>query len=227
MRIIISLFIIFISNILNSQMTLENTLTGIYNRSDNKEFNLSLNGNNSFIYKKIKLDNSTNYQLSLSDKIKSNEFLNRNSISITSKKRYFIFHQYNYSSNRKTNSNFIGAGFFFFTTKDTNNIVTFSYASVFENVYNFDLNNTNSNFRHSFKMKMKLKNNAYLVTSEYFYQPVMIDINNYLIFGNTTITFPVRKWLGVSLVDNINYNKNSEVKIIHTITLGIQIKFEK
>ena len=148
MRIIILLFLIFISNILNSQITLENTLTGIYNRSDNKEFNLSLNGNNSFIYKKIKLDNSTNYQLSLSDKIKSNEFLNRNSISITSKKRYFIFHQYNYSSNRKNISNFIGAGFYFFTTKDTNNIVTFSYASVFENVYN--PNNTNYNYPEIF-----------------------------------------------------------------------------
>lgn len=226
----ILLLLILIPNLIFSQkISLDNSITGIYSKSANTQFNFALNGNNSYTLNKFKLESNTNYQSSYSPKLTSNEFLERLNLShkIT-KVDVFMTYQFGYSLTRqvKTN-NLVGLGLVVFQkTKDSTYSLNLSYATLYQNSINFE-DSLTENFRNSIRLKYKYKNQHYTFSTEYFYQPSFKLFSDYLIFGNTKLTIPLRHWIGLTIQDNLNYNPASNVVLIHNITLGIQINYQK
>jgi hypothetical protein len=65
------------------------------------------------------------------------------------------------------------------------------------------------------------------LTSEYFYQPNIINPNDLIIYGNSKLTLFNNKPINLVIRDFINYRSRSEVKLIHNLTLGIGYKFNE
>lgn len=226
----ILLLLILIPNIILSQkISLDNSITGIYSKSENTQFNFALNGNNTYTLNKFKLESNTNYQNTFSPKLTSNEFGERLNLSHKIMKvDAFATYQFGYSLTRqvKTN-NLVGLGLVIFQkSKDSTYNLSLSYATLYQNSINFK-DSLSQNFRHSIRLKYKYKSEKYTFTTEYFYQPNFKSFNDFLIFGNTKLTIPLRNWVGLTLQDNLNYNPKSNVPLIHNITLGFQINYQK
>ena len=226
----ITLLLLLIPNLILSQkLSLDNSITGIYSKSENVQFNFALNGNNSYTLNKFKLESNTNYQSSFSPKITSNEFGERLNLSHKIKKiDVFTTYQFGYSLTRQVKSNnLVGIGLVLINkSKDSTYNFSLSYATLYQNSMNFK-DSLNQNFRHSIRLKYKYSNIRYTFSTEYFYQPNFKSFNDYLIFGNTKLTIPLRHWVGLTIQDNLNYNPRSNVALLHNITIGIQINYQK
>ena len=229
MKKIILFFFLIINLYTYSQLSLENSLSGIYSKSNNVQFNFLLNGNNTFTIKRFKFESNTNYQNTFSPKLESNELGQRLNVSIKLKeKTYFTTYQFGYSLARQVKSNnLIGLGLIFYQKSiDTTKSFSSSYAILYQNSISF-LDTSNHNFRHSLRMKAKYVGRKFVFNSEYFYQPNLKNYNDYTIFGNTKLTIPLKNWIGLTIQDNLNYNSISSIKLIHTITMGFEIKYQK
>jgi len=137
-------------------------------------------------------------------------------------------YQFGYSLTRVLKSNnLVGLGLVVFQkTKDSTYSFNLSYATLYQRSINFQ-DSLSVNFRNSVRLKYKYKNKNYSFSTEYFYQPSFKSFSDYLIFGNTKLTIPLRNWVGLTIQDNLNYNPGSNVPLIHNITLGIQINYQK
>jgi hypothetical protein len=224
------LLLILIPNLIFSQkISLDNSITSIYTKSYNTQINFSLNGNNSYTLKKFKLESITNYQNSFSQKLTSNELLERLNISHNIKKvDAFVTYQFGYSLVRKVKSNnLFGLGLVVFKkVKDSTYNISISYATLYKRSLNFN-DSLSQNLIHSIRLKYRYRSKNYSITTEYFYQPSFKSFNDYSIFGNTKLTIPLKKWIGFTIQDNLNYNPRSSTSLIHTITFGIQIDYQK
>jgi hypothetical protein len=225
----ILLLLILIPNLIFSQkISLDNSITCIYSKSDKTQFNFALNGNNSYKLKEFKLESNTNYQSSYSPKLTSNEFLERLNLSHKIMKvDAFMTYQFGYSLTRQVKSNnLFGLGLIVLQRKKDKYSLNLSYATLYQSSLNFKYS-LNQNFRHSIRLKYKYTNTHYTFSVEYFYQPNFKTFNDYLIFGNTKLIIPLKNWIGLTIQDNLNYNSKSNVALIHNITLGIQINYQK
>jgi hypothetical protein len=229
MKKILLLLILIPNLILSQKISLDNSITGIYSKSNNVQFNFAFNGNNSYTLNKFKLESNTNFQSSFSPKLTSNELMERLNLSHKVMKiDGFMTYQFGYSLTRQVKSNnLIGLGLVIINkTKDSTYNFSLSYATLYQNSVNFK-DSLNQNFRHSVRLKYKYTNNHYTFSSEYFYQPSFKEFNDYLVFGNTKLTIPLRHWVGLTIQDNLNYNPQSNVPLLHNITVGIQINYQK
>lgn len=229
MKKILLLLILIPNLILSQKISLDNSITGIYSKSDKTQFNFALNGNNSYTLKKFKLESNTNFQNSFSPKLTSNEFMERLNLSHKVMKiDAFTTYQFGYSLTRQIKSNnLIGLGLVLINkSKDSTYNFSLSYATLYQSSLNFK-DSLNQNFRHSIRLKYKYTNNHYIFSTEYFYQPNFKTFNDYLIFGNTKLTIPLKHWVGLTIQDNLNYNPLSNVALLHNITIGIQINYQK
>ena len=229
MRKILLLLILIPNIILSQKLSLDNSITCIYSKSENTQFNFALNGNNSYNLNKFKLESNTNYQNTFSTKLKSNELVERLNLSHKIMKvDAFMTYQFGYSLTREVESNnLFGLGLVVFQkSKDSTYNIMMSYATLYQNSISFN-DSLNQNFRHSIRLKYKYNNTHYSISIEYFYQPNFKSLNDYLIFGNTKLTIPLKHWIGLTIQDNFNYNSRSIVPLIHNITLGIQINYQK
>ena len=106
MRKILLLLILIPNIILSQKLSLDNSITCIYSKSENTQFNFALNGNNSYNLNKFKLESNTNYQNTFSPKLKSNELVERLNLSHKIMKvDAFMTYQFGYSLTREVESN--------------------------------------------------------------------------------------------------------------------------
>ena len=220
------IFLFINSFILCQEIKLDNNLTTIISNSNTTQIGLTFTGENSFSKNKWDISSNTNYTLSFSPKLSENELIERISLDYKSK-RWFTFssYQYSYSYVRQIISdNWIGMGVGSkCNIKRINTSV--SYALIYQNT-DYVINNNQSIFRHSIRIKIKLEKVKYQITSEYYFQPALIDLNNYIFYGTTKITLFPEKKLNFTIQDIFNYRSQSSVKIIHNLTIGIGYKFQ-
>lgn len=227
--ILFILNILIFSNLLaQKELTLDNSLTGIYNTSKTSQFGVNFIGNNSLdLNKKISLDLVTNYQSRFSPKIIDNELIQRVNLGY-SKEYYDIFttYQFNYSLVRGIQSNnWIGVGGGL-KKKFNFGKISLSYAILYDNTYYMDSEITQT-VRHSIRPKIKLENKFFSVSSEYFYQPSITDNGDYIIYGNTKLLILPQNKVNFVIQDVLNYRSISDVKTIHALTFGLNYKFTK
>lgn len=210
-----------------SEIALDNNITGIYSNSNSKNLELSANGQNYISYKKLSISSNTFYLLSLNDqisnKITGNELMQRFSIDRQSKSIYkFVFYQYNSSMLRDiTSENWIGIGVGI-KKKIKNSTFNSSYAIMYDNK-----NRTSEIWRHSLKLKYKIEKKLFAANTEYFFQPAIKDLQDLIIIGSTSVVIFPEKKINFLIQYVLNIRTIESIKVLETLTIGIGMKFEK
>ena len=213
--------------VFSQEIKTDNSLTGIVSNSISSQLGLTYVGENSFIKNKWDITSVTNYTLTFSPNISENELLQRVSFDVRENKwSYFTNYQYNYSYVRKIQSdNFVGIGTGF--KKEFTYIKSsISYAILFHQSNYFNGEDENI-FRHSLRLKFSLEKKNWEIISEYYYQPNVTNIRDNIIYGTTKISFFPKNKLNFTIGDIFNWRSQSDVKIIHNLTIGIGYKFQK
>ena len=213
--------------VFSQEIKTDNSLTGIVSNSISSQLGLTYVGENSFIKNKWDITSVTNYTLTFSPNISENELLQRVSFDVRENKwSYFTNYQYNYSYVRKIQSdNFLGIGTGF--KKEFTYIKSsISYAILFHQSNYFNGEDENI-FRHSLRLKFSLEKKNWEIISEYYYQPNVTNIRDNIIYGTTKISFFPKNKLNFTIGDIFNWRSQSDVKLIHNLTIGVGYKFQK
>jgi hypothetical protein len=219
--------IISIFSYSQQELSLDNNISGILNTTDQTQATLQYVGANGYDYNKFAIDLGTNYSLRMNKEIAENEFASR--LNIAYNEEYwdsFITYQFNYSYLRKIQQDNwlgIGAGG---KMKFNWGKVSLSYATLYQNT-DYLVNNDTKIFRHSIRAKLKYSNKWVGLSTEYYYQPNFVDIDDFIIFGTTKINLFNDKKVNLILQDVINYRSVSDIRLIHNLTIGVGYKFVK
>jgi hypothetical protein len=227
MRLLFAILLFSFNIFSQTEIKLDNNLTGILSSNNVTTFGFNYAGNNSIDFKKISYDFSTNYATRFSPSLKENEFIQRQNFGYEKEKwDLFLTHQFNYSLIRKISSdNWIGIGgglkFKYKWGK-----LSFSYATIYQNSQYF-IESRESILRHSFRTKIKIEKKNFSFSSEYFFQPNLINYEDLIIYGTSRISLFTGKSVSFIIQDVINYRSTSDIKTIHNLSLGIGYKFNK
>jgi hypothetical protein len=229
----IYLLLLFITgtSFAQSELNLDNNLTCNTVQADNttKSVGITYIGDNTLIIKKFDFNSNTNYAY-LTDK--QNELSQRVNLMYKLPEGKFddytfATYQFNSSLIRNIKSDhWIGVGYGVKNKIDSTLTLSTSYALVFEDIL-WNSGDTKTFFRHSLRGKVKLTRNDFELTSEYFYQPNIQYFNEYMIVGTSKFVIMPKNKLNFVIQDVLNYNSVAEIKVLHTISLGIQYKFNK
>lgn len=220
--------LLFITSITFAQkeLNLDNNLTCNTVQADNiKNIGFIFSGSNSLIIKKNTIDFNSSYNYLTNTQ---NEFSQRINISHKfNKQQLFLTYQFNSSYIRDISSdNWIGIGYGF--KRDINNInFGLSYATVYQETRFYDDENNITQLRHSIRGRFKYDCINLGIQGEYWYQPSYRDIKNYIVNSNTKISILPKNDVSFIIQDILNYNSMTSIKIIHTLSFGIQYKFNK
>jgi hypothetical protein len=221
-KILILLFLFF--NVPTLSQNLKNDFSLGFNYNDNKSSTYSGNLNNatSFQKKWFSVNNILNQNISFTDKIIQNEVSNKLSIGISKNKHSgFLNYQTNYSLTRNLNLDHL-TGFGYGIRDSISDVkINYSYAILWQYTTNKDINR----LRNSFRIKIVKKTINYNWNIEYYYQPNFVNYKDYLIYGTIKLTYKINGF-GFSIIDIFNYNSFSNVKLIHSINLGISHDLE-
>lgn len=220
------LFFVLISNVVFSQqIKTDNSLTGLISNSTSSQLGLTFVGENSFIRKNWDIASVTNYTLTFSPNISENELLQRFSYDLKKENwANFTNYQFNYSYVRKIQDNLIGIGTGY--KKEFKYIKTsLSYALIFHQSNYFN-GESDYLFRHSIRLKFRLEKKNWEMISEYYFQPDVVNISDNIIYGTTKISFFPQNKLNFTVGDIFNWRSQSNIKIIHNLTIGVGYKFQ-
>jgi len=229
----IHLLLLFITSISFAQkeLNLDNNLTCNTVQVDNTIRSIAFNyiGDNTLTVKNFDINSNTNFAY-LTDK--QDELQQRvNLMYKFPEKRFndysFFTYQFNSSLIRKIEAeHWLGAGYGFKSKIDSTLTVSTSYALVFQNIF-FDNGESKTSLRHSLRGKVKVTRNDFEIISEYFYQPDIQNFNKFIIIGTSKFVILPKNKVNFIVQDVVNYNSTTEIKLLHTISLGIQYKFNK
>lgn len=193
--------------------TYNNTINGMYSQNANKQINLGFNGDNSIVRGNKNLNLNTNYSLTYTTKITNNELLQKTNIGYYD---FFMSHIFNHSlASGIKYDNLIGIGY-----GHKWKYLSLSYASMCENII-YDELPTKNLFRHSVRCKFKYEHDLFSISTEYYYQPNMVKINDVVVYGATKISLLQNSKLSFTITDIVNYRSLNTVKLMHSINLGI------
>ena len=193
--------------------TYNNSINGMYSENPNKQINLGFNGDNSVVKGNKNLNSNTNYSLGYTTKINNSELLQKTNISYYN---LFMSHIFNHSLARGIKyNNLIGIGY-----GHKWKYLSLSYASMCENIIYNELPTKNL-FRHSVRCKFKYEHDLFSISTEYYYQPNMVKINDVVVYGTTKISLLKKNKLSFTITDIVNYRSLNTVKLMHSINLGI------
>lgn len=228
----IYLLLLFITSISFAQeLNLDNNLTGNTVHADNNTRSVAFNyiGDNTLTLKNFDINSNTNYTF-LTDK--QDELLQRFNVMYKfPEKKFddysFFTYQFNSSLIRKIDEDhWFGLGYGVKKKIDSTLSVSTSYAIVFQDIL-WSSGENKTFLRHSLRGKVKLTKQNFEIVSEYFYQPNIQYFDEYIIIGTTKLVIMPKNKLNFIVQDVVNYNSITEVKLLHTISLGIQYKFNK
>lgn len=226
--LLILLTLLSINLFSQKEISLDNSLTGLWTTSKSTQFGFNFVGNNSLDWnKKLGFDLTTNYQARFSPTINDNEFIQRVNIGHSEELwDLFTTYQFNYSLIRNINAdNWIGAGGGL-KKKFSWGKLSFSYAALYDHTQYSD-GLVSETMRHSFRPKVKVENKIMSISCEYFYQPSMKDFSDYIIIGNTKLSILPQNKINFVVQDVLNFRSVSDVKTIHALTFGLNYKFSK
>lgn len=219
--------LLFFNIVFSQEIKTDNSLTGIVSNSISSQLGLTYVGENSFIKKNWDITSVTNYALTFSPNISENELTQRLSYNLKlGNWSNFTSYQFNYSYVRKIDSdNLFGIGTGI--KKDYNCIKSsISYAILFQNT-NYSLQTSEYLLRHSIRIKFIIEKDNFELISEYYYQPDILNFNNTIIYGTTKINFLPKNKINFTISDILNYRSQSNVKLIHNLTIGVGYKLQK
>jgi hypothetical protein len=229
----IYLLLLFITShsFAQKELNLDNNLTCNTVQADNTIRSIVFNyiGDNTLTVKNFDINSNTNYTY-LTDR--QNELLQRfNAMYKFPEKKFddysFFTYQFNSSLIRKIDQDhWFGLGYGFKKKIDSTITVSTSYAIIFQDIL-WSSGETQTLLRHSLRGKVKITRNDFEVISEYFYQPNIQQFDEYIIIGTTKLVIMPKNKLNFIVQDVVNYNSTTEVKLLHTISLGIRYKFNK
>jgi hypothetical protein len=229
----IYLLLLFITShsFAQKELNLDNNLTCNTVQADNTIRSVAFNyiGDNTLTLKNFDINSNTNYTY-LTDK--QNELLQRFNVMYKfPEKKFddysFFTYQFNSSLIRKIDQDhWVGLGYGVKKKIDSTLAVSTSYAIIFQDIL-WSSGENKTFFRHSLRGKVKLTKNNFEIVSEYFYQPNIQYFDEYIIIGTTKLVILPKNKLNFIVQDVVNYNSTTEVKLLHTISLGIQYKFNK
>lgn len=198
-----------------------------YQNGSNKTQTFALITNNQLEYKRITLVNNLNYTLLYNPKMAQNEFAEKFTISYSKRKfNIFTIYQYNHSLVRKIeNNNLMGIGF---GVRDSilGFKVNVSYAILNEYITFID-QAVKNNIRNSFRLKLNKENKRFGISSEYFFQPNILNFNDYTFYGTTKLTFKIKDAFSFNISDLYNFFNNSTTPVIHNFTVGFAYSYSR
>ena len=196
---------------------LSNTLGFNYNDNGVKTFAGSFISSNNYEKKMFSINNSMNENIVYTNKIIQNEFANKLTLAL-SKRHHSAFanFQTNYSLTRNLDvDNLFGFGY---GRRDSIKtiLVRYSYAVLYQKITNLDV----TNVRHSIRIKITQTLKKFSWGSEYYYQPSFQDMSNATLYGTTTLSYKLKN-VSFSIVDVLNYNSESKITTIHSLSFGL------
>jgi hypothetical protein len=207
--------------------SLDNNITGTYATTKvGDQPALMINGSNHFDRGNFVLDINPYYSLKYTGtKQIDNEFLTREDIGYKEKDiTVFAYHEYNSSLIRSISSdNWIGLGVgkkYVFSDKL---FLALSYCSVYEYRRYSELS-LQTILRNSFRAKLKLTYPAVAFSFEYYYQPSVNDMNDYNMFGSSSISLFPGKTISFVAQNTYNFISTDKVKTIQSTSFGFKIK---
>jgi hypothetical protein len=224
------IFILFtISSNAQTEISLDNSLSGSLNQGKTGNIiGVNFTGNNSLEFRKnIALDLATNYNIQYTPELSQNEFIQKANFGYN-KEHWDLFttYQYNYSLTRRIQAdNWLGIGGGF-KEKFSWGKASLSYAFLYQNTNYMDDPNTQT-LRHSIRAKIKIEKKKFEITTEYYYQPNIKDINDCIIYGTTKLILFPGKPLNFIIQDQMNFRSISTVRMMNNLTFGISYKFTK
>jgi hypothetical protein len=193
--------------------TYNNSINGMYTDNTNNQINIGFNGDNSIVKGYKNFNSNTNYNLGYTTKIINSELLQKTNIGYHD---FFLSHIFNHSLTRGIKyNNLIGVGY-----GHKWGDLSLSYASMCENIIYTELPTKNL-FRHSVRCKFKYEHDLFSISTEYYYQPNMVKINDFVVYGSTKISLLKKNKLSFTITDIVNYRSLNTVKLMHSINLGI------
>jgi hypothetical protein len=223
MKFLIILFIILSFNCVAQTCNLSNTLGFNYSDNQIKTYSGSFISSNTYEKKWFSVNNSLNENITYSGQITQHELANKLTIGLSEGHHSaFINFQTNYSLTRNLNvDNLFGIGYGRRDSIDSFK-VRYSYAILYEKI-----NNTGVTYlRHSVRVKLSQNINRFSWSSEYYFQPYIKNINNNTLYGTTSISYKLKN-VSISIVDVLNYNSVSHIKVIHSLSLGLTYQINK
>jgi hypothetical protein len=211
-------FFLFIGfNCVAQTYNLSNTLGFNYTDNQIKTYAGSFISSNGYEKKWFSINNSLNENITYVGKITQHEFANKLTLALSEGHHSaFINYQTNYSLTRNLDmDNLIGFGY---GRRDSIGSfkIRYSYGVLYQKI-----NNTGVTFlRHSVRMKLGYTRNKFTISSEYYYQPYIMDIRNTTLYGTTTISYKL-KYISISIVDVLNVFTISNIKTIHSLSVGL------
>ena len=224
------IFILFsIKSYAQTEISLDNSLSGSLNQGKTGNIiSVNFTGNNSFDFgKNIALDLGTNYNIQYTPELSQNELIQKVNLGYN-KEHWDLFttYQYNYSLVRGIQAdNWLGIGGGI-KEKFSWGKASLSYAFLYQNT-DYMINPNTNKLRHSIRAKIKIDKKKFGITTEYYYQPNIEDINDCIIYGTTKLVFFPSKPLNFIIQDQMNFRSVSDVKMINNLTFGIAYKFTK
>lgn len=210
----------------SQELKMDNNLTGIYSQSTTTQLRINFVGMNQFSWKKHSLDLGLNYASRFNPDLTENEFMSRLNYShkITNSFEYFTTYQYNYSLIRSISSqHWSGIGISLKKKSEKYNI-SVSYATLLDNIeYSNDFDSRNI-LRHSIRLKWGFETKIFNFKSEYFFQPKFDQLSDYIIYGTGSISLFPKNKVNLIIQDVLNYQSQSDVKLIHNVSIGIAWK---
>lgn len=196
---------------------LSNTLGFNYSDNDVRTCAGSLISSNNYEKNMFSINNTLNENIVYSNKIIQHEMANKLTLALSQGHHSaFINYQTNYSLTRDLRfDNLLGVGY---GRRDSIGSfkVRYSYAVLYQKI-----TNTGATYlRHSVRLKLSQTINKFSWSSEYYYQPYIRDITNTTIYGTTTISYKIKN-VSLSIVDVLNYFSVSNIKTIHSLSLGL------
>jgi len=182
--------------------------------SNTKQINFTANGDNSLKYKTYTLSNLTNYSVSWVDKKVAEEISSKTNFTHG---KWFCLYMFTHSLTRKiTYDNSIGVGYVHWWEN-----TSVSYGVIYAQTI-YVTQPTLNVFRHSVRAKATYK----WLALEYYIQPNVTNIHDIIITGYTKINLFRGKKIGLSVVDAVNFRSTSTTKLIHTISLTVDLNIK-
>lgn len=201
-------------------LSCNNSISGMYMYNNNSPlYTFSYYGDNGIENKFLKLSTNTVYSYQRGIEPISNEWQQKSNINY---KNFFVLHVFNYSLVRNiSNDNSIGIGI-----SKWWKYCSISYATIYQKI-DYEKKSNIELFRHSLRLKLKYENSFIGISYEYYFQPNVILFKDNIIYGNIKLSFFNKKKINFTISDIVNYRSMSNVKMIHTLFLGIGINFKK
>lgn len=205
--------------------SLDNNINGSFAKYSDKSFMASSGvlGDNSISYRKFKLSSSTNYSMSFKDSVTSSELLEKINAGFGD---FFLSDVYSKSMARSIrNDNSFGIGYG--KRKEFGKAsVSISYAVLYQCTYYMD-GSMKSMARNSFRTRGKYDGDKVGFSGEIYYQPSFSSIGNYIVYGNAKLVFFPKNKVNFVVQDAINYISTSNVRMLHSLTVGIGFSINK